>query len=470
MFCMGDKFTHPYIPNSVPSVKEEMLREVGAVDSEELYSKMIPDRLRLKGLLNLPDPYPAEQDLRRHVESILSKDSTCVDSLSFLGAGCWQHFIPEVCDVIASRSEFLTAYAGGLYSDVGRYQAIYEFQSLIGDLVEMDVSCIPTYDWGASAGNAVRMASRINGRKEMLVPKIISPSRLSIIHNFCHAVAAGDRITIKYIDYDPERGTLDLTDLTDKVSTKTAGIYFENPSYLGVIEDKCSEVTKIAHDHGAETIVGVDPSSLGVLSPPGEYGADICCGEAQPLGVHMLAGGGSCGFLATRDDEKYVGEYPGRLLSITNTEVEGELGFGQCRFERTSYMARENAKDWVGTTVGLWAIVAAVYMSLMGPKGMRELGEGILQRSHYASKLLGEVEGVSIPYRQFFKEFPVNFDSTGKSVAQVNEALLEHSIFGGKDTSNEFPEMGQSALYCVTEIHTKEDIDRLAEALEDVLG
>ncbi len=467
---MDDKgFTHPYIPNSVPSVKEEMLREVGASDAEELYAQMIPDRLRLKAPMDLPEPLLAEQDLRRHVERILSSDVTCEDYVSFLGAGCWQHFVPEVCDVIASRSEFLTAYAGGLYSDVGRYHAIFEFQSLIGDLVEMDVSSIPTYDWGAAAGNAVRMASRITGRKEILVPRIISPSRLSIIRNFCHAVAEEDRIAINFVDYDPKKGTIDLADLEDKISSKTAGVYFENPSYLGVIEDRCGEITKIVHDLGAEAIVGVDPTSLGVLSPPGKYGADICCGEAQPLGIHMLAGGGSCGFLASRDGEKYVGEYPARLMSITDTVEEGEFGFGQCRFERTSYMARENAKDWVGTTVGLWAIVSAVYMSLMGPKGMRELGEGIIQRSHYASKLLNEIDGVRIPFDQFFKEFPVNFDSTGKSVTEVNNALLEHRIFGGNDISAKFPEMGQSALYCVTEIHTKEELDRLAETLKEVL-
>ena len=352
---------------------------------------------------------------------------------------------------------------------MGRFQAIFEFQSLIGDLVAMDVSCIPTYDWGASAGNAVRMASRINGRKEVLVPKTMSPARLSIIKNFCHAVTEGDQIIIKYVDYDPEKGTMDLDDLAEKISPSTSAVYFETPSYLGIIEDNGGKITKLAHDHGAETIVGVDPTSLGVLSPPGEYDADICCGEAQPLGIHMLAGGGSCGFLATKDEEKYVGEYPGRLLSITETKVEGEFGFGQCLFERTSYVARENAKDWVGTTVGLWAIVSAVYLSLMGPEGMRELGEGIIQRSHYAAKLLGEIDGVNIPFNQFFKEFPINIDATGKTVAEVNKELLAHKIFGGKDISQEFSELGQSSLYCVTEIHSKDDLDRLAESFKEIL-
>jgi len=411
----------------------------------------------------------SELDLRRHIEGILGGDGDCSDYLSFLGGGCWNHYVPEVCDVIASRSEFLTAYAGGVYSDLGRYQAIYEFQSLIGELVDMDVSCIPTYDWGAAAGNAVRMASRVTGRKEILLPRTISPARLSIISNFCDSTHKPDSIAIKFIDYDSEKGTLDLRDLGAKISESTAGVYFENPTYLGVIEPYCAEITSIAHEHGALAVAGVDPISLGVLSPPGEYDADICCGEAQPLGIHMLAGGGSCGFLASKDEERLVGEYPARMLSITDTGVEGEYGFGQAKYERTSYIARESAKDWVGTTTGLWAIVSAVYMSLMGPQGMRELGEGILQRSHYAARLLDEVEGVSVPFRGFFKEFPVNFEATGKKVSEVNRLLLDKKIFGGTDVSGEFPELGQSSLYCVTERHTKSDLKRLAEALREVL-
>lgn len=462
-------YVHPYIPNSVPEVKEDMLREVGARDAEELYSRMIPERLLLKRPMDLPDPLPSELDLRRHVEGILGGDGDCSEYLSFLGGGCWNHYVPEVCDVIASRSEFLTAYAGGVYSDLGRYQAIYEFQSLIGELVDMDVSCIPTYDWGAAAGNAVRMASRVTGRKEILLPRTISPARLSIIGNFCDSVHKPDSIAIKFIDYDRETGALDIGDLESKISESTAGVYFENPTYLGVIEPQCAEITSIAHEHGALAVAGVDPISLGVLSPPGEYDADICCGEAQPLGIHMLAGGGSCGFLASKDEERLVGEYPARMLSITDTEVEGEYGFGQAKYERTSYIARESAKDWVGTTTGLWAIVSAVYMSLMGPQGMRELGEGILQRSHYAARLLDEVEGVSVPFRGFFKEFPVNFEATGKKVSEVNRLLLDKKIFGGTDVSGEFPELGQSGLYCVTERHTKSDLNRLAEALREVL-
>ena len=463
------EFVHPYIPNSVPAVKEEMLREVGARDAEELYAKMIPERLRLRRPMELPDALPSELDLRRHVEGILEGDGNCADHLSFLGGGCWQHYVPAVCDVIAGRSEFLTAYAGGVYSDLGRYQAVFEFQSLIGELLDMEVSGIPTYDWGAAAGNAVRMASRITGQREVVVPRTMSPARLSIISNFCDSVERQGRIKVRTVGFDPDTGMMDTGDLEEKVSDETACVYFENPSYLGAIEAQGNEISSLAHDHGAEVVVGVDPISLGVLAPPGDYGADIVCGEAQPLGIHMHAGGGSCGFIASRDDERYVGEYPLRLISVTETEEEGEYGFGQCRYERTSYIARENAKDWVGTTVGLWAIASAVYMSLMGPHGMRELGEHIIQKSNFAAKRLTEIWEVRVLFPGFFKEFVVNLDEKKKTVSEVNEALLGHRIFGGKDISGEFPELGNSSLYCVTEVHSKGDVDRLASALEEVL-
>ena len=461
---------HPYIPNSVPEVKAELLRAVGATSAEELYAEMIPDRLLLKGRMDLPEGIPAEYDLKKHVAEILAKNRTCVDALSFLGGGCWNHFIPQVCDEIAHRSEFLTAYAGGYYSDLGRFQANWEFQSLICELVGMEVSGIPTYDWGSAAGNAVRMASRLTGRREVLVPAHMSPARLSVVANFCNPTDMPGAIKIRKIAYSRETGTLDLKDLRKKINGKSACVYFENPGYLGAIEDQGKEIADIAHGAGAEVVVGVDPISLGVLAPPSDYGVDIVCGEVQPLGVHMMAGGGLAGFIASRDEERYVAEYPLRLISITDTVREGEYAFGQAKYERTSYMAREKAKDWVGTTTALYGIIAAVYMSLLGPDGMKEVGEAILQKSHYAAGKLAEVKGVEAKFPGFFKEFPLNIDATGRKVRQVNKALLKRGIFGGKDISREFPELGESTLTCVTEVHSKADIDRFAAELEAILG
>jgi glycine dehydrogenase subunit 1 len=458
---------HPYIPNSVPEVKAEMLRAVGARSADELYAQMIPDRLLFKGKMKLPAALPAEHDLKKHVSGILSKNSTCAETLSFLGGGCWNHFVPKVCDEIAGRSEFLTAYTGGYYSDLGRFQANWEFQSLICELVGMEVSGIPTYDWGSAAGNSVRMASRLTKRREVLIPANMSPARLGVVSNFCNPTEMPGALKIRKVAYDGETGRLDLKDLKKKINSKSACFYFENPSYLGIIEDQGEEIAEIAHKAGAEVVVGVDPISLGVLAPPSDYGADIVCGEVQPLGVHMSAGGGLAGFIASRDEEKYVSEYPLRLISVAGTKAEGEYGFGQAKYERTSYMAREKAKDWVGTTTALHGIIAAVYMSLLGPEGMKEVGEAILLKSHYAAERLAEVKGVKVRFPGFFKEFPLTL--TGKKVKDVNKALLKRGIFGGKDVSREFPELGQSALTCVTEVHSKADIDRFAAELEAIM-
>jgi len=187
--------------------------------------------------------------------------------------------------------------------------------------------------------------------------------------------------------------------------------------------------------------------------------------------MHMQFGGGHGGFIATRDEEKYVAEYPSRLFGIAPTSVEGEYGFGDVAYERTSFALREEGKEFVGTATALWGITAGVYLALMGPKGMQEIGEGIMQRSHYAMAKISEIEGVKAPvFRSaHFKEFVVNFEA-GKTVEEINEGLLEHRVFGGKDLAREFPELGNSALYCVTEVHTKEAIDRLADSLREVVG
>jgi glycine dehydrogenase subunit 1 len=463
-------FVHPYIPNSVPEIKAEMLKEIGVTGVDALY-QIIPEELRLKRKLNLPKALLAECDLRRHVRGILLKNKTCEENLNFLGGGCWQHYVPAVCDEINSRSEFLTAYGGTSYNNLGRFQAHFEFQSQMGELLDMDVVSVPTYSWGTAAGYALRMASRLTQRNEVLISKTINPEHLAVIKTFCHSATASSLIEIKLVDYDARTGLTKLHDLKNKVSSRTAAIYLENPTYLGTIDSQGQEVSNIAHAHGAISVVGVDPISLGVLEPPAHYGADIVVGTAQTLGIHMNCGGGTIGFIASRDEEQYVAEYPLFLYSITDTTEEGEYGFGNCTFERTSYMGREGAKDWVGTVSGLWTITAAVYLALMGPRGFIDIGNSIIQKSHYAIKLLSELKGVKVLFGDHaFREFVVNFDGIGKSVKSINNALLNYKIFGGKDILREFPELGNSSLYCVTEVHTTEDIHKLVHALEEILA
>jgi glycine dehydrogenase subunit 1 len=311
------------------------------------------------------------------------------------------------------------------------------------------------------------MAGRITARREVLVSDTVSPERLSAIRNYCHPV-----MRVKMLNHSPESGVLNLDDLKAKISSETAGVYFENPSFLGFIEHQGELISNIAHENGALSLVGVDPVSLGVILPPSNYGADIVCGDIQGLGVHMNFGGGLGGFISTRDEERYVMEYPSRLFGITKTSVEGEYGFGDVAYERTSFAVREEGKEFVGTHAALWGITAAVYLSLMGPRGMQELGKTIMQKSQYAMRKLSEIQGIKVPHftGPHFKEFVVDFNGTGRKVTDINKALLSKNIYGGKDLSAEFSELGESALYCVTEIHSKEDLDRLTRALSEVVS
>lgn len=455
------RMVHPYIPNMVPEVQEEMLQEIGVKSIDVLFDG-IPQELQYTGEMNIPDGL-SEYELRRHMENIMNKNISAGDNLNFLGAGCWQHFIPAVCDEINQRAEFLTAYAGEPYEDHGRFQALYEYQSLVAELVDMDVVNVPTFDWAQAAATSIRMATRITGRNEVLLPKLISPDKLKVIKNYC-----SPHITCTLVDYEDQSGQLNLKDLKEKMSENIAAVYFENPSFLGFLEEHGEEISQIAKGQGAITIVGVDPSSLGVIEPPSHYGADIVCGELQPLGLHMSFGGGLAGFIATHDDIKYVQEYPSRLFGIAPTEVEGEYGFGDVYYDRTSFAVREKGKESVGTQTALWGITAGVYLSLVGPKGMYELGQTVIQNGLYARKQLGEIRNLKASRftSSSFKEFVVDFNKTGRTVSEVNEYLLQNGIFGGKDLSTDFPELGQCALFCITEIHLKEDIDKLVSTIQ----
>jgi len=429
---------YPYIPNSVPAVKAQMLKDVGAESVEDFFED-VPKRLRLKEKMNLPPPLLSEYALKRHVGGLLAKNKTAGEHLSFLGAGCYQHHV---------------------------LQALFEYASMMGELLNMDVVNVPTYDGYQAAATSLRMASRLTGRHQVLAARAMSADKLSKIRDYCKP-----EIEIKLIGHDFETGQLNLNALKAGISSETAAVYFEAPSYLGFIETSGDEISHIAHHYGAVCVVGVDPISLGILTPPVEYGADIVCGDIQPLGMHMQFGGGQAGFIATRDEAEYVMEYPSRLFGIAPTSVPGEYGFGDVAYERTSFAVREEGKEWVGTAAALWGITAGVYLALMGPQGMVEIGEGIMSRSRYAMMQVDKIKGVKAPLFQspHFKEFVVNFDAAEETVAEINKALLARGIFGGKDLTTEFPELGNSALYCVTEVHTKADIDRLVNALKEVV-
>lgn len=457
---------HPFMPNSAPAAKRTMLKAVGAPAVEALFEQIPPDH-RAQRPLRLPAAIPSEAELRRHLTELLSKNIPYSGStLSFLGGGCWRHYVPAVCDEIVRRAEFLASVWGTPSSDHGRNQAWFEFCSQLGELVGMDLVGLPVYSWGCAAGHALRMASRMTGRRVVLVPRAICLERLSVIRNYCASPELGGAIRVELVDYSVYSGMLEMEDLRQKISCEVAAVYIETPSYLGLIESRMAEIAGLVHAVGAELVVGVDPVSLGILAAPVEYGADIVVGSTQPLGAHMHCGGGLGGFIASRDEPRYAYEYPTLLLSATETTEPGEIGFGLSLMHQTSYGSREKGKDWTGNSTYLWAIAGAVYMSMMGPAGFRELGEVLVQRNHYAARMLSTIDGVQVKFPSgFFKEFVVNVDGTRRTIADLNRFLLEEGILGGQDLSASFPELGQSALYCVTELHSRGDIDRLADAV-----
>lgn len=463
-----DKHNHPYIPNSQPEIKQEMMHGIGIDSIDELYAD-ISEKYHLRKSLNLPKAL-SEFEIKKHVEALLSKNKTCRDMPIFLGAGCWPHYVPAVVKEIVQRSEFLTAYTPYQPEiSQGMLQALFEYQSMICELTSMDVANCSMYDWASALGEAARMAVRVTGRNEVLIPRIIHPERAATLQ--AYAEPAG--LKIQQIAYNRETGQVDLEDLNNKICDKTAAVYIENPSYLGFIETQVDEISKQTHAHGALLIVGVDPTSLGILKPPGDYGADIVIGEAQPLGNSMNFGGPLLGIFACRDDMNLIRQMPGRIIGLTTTTDNSKQGFCMTLQTREQHIRREKATSNICSNEALCAVASAVYMALLGPQGFRKLGEAIMYKANYAIHLLSKIDGVKAPIFKsaHFKEFTVNFDGAKSCVEEVNrKLLLKHQIHGGKNLSKEFPELGETALYCVTEIHSKEEIERLAEALEKLLA
>ncbi len=453
---------HPYIPNSVAEIKEKMMEEMGIKSIEDLYAD-IPVEVRFRRELKVPGPYP-EQEVKRRVESLLGRNKR-LRCPPFLGGGVWPHYVPAVVDEVISRAEFLTSYTPYQPEITqGMLQTLFEYQSLICELTGMEVANSSMYDWATALGEAARMAGRLTRRSTILVPYLMSPNRLAVLRTYTEPV----EMKVTQVDYDEATGLIDLEDLKEKINGETAAVYVENPSYLGFVEEDVDAIAEVAHDAGALFIVGVDPISLGLLRPPGDYGADIVVGEGQPLGNHMNFGGPLLGIFACRGDRRMIRQMPGRIIGMTTTVDGSERGFVMTLQTREQHIRRERATSNICTNQALCAVAAAVYLSLLGPNGLRELAELITSRAHYAMRRIGELTGVRAPIfsSYHFKEFTVSFE---KSVEEIHRGLLARGIHGGKSLIEEFPELGETALYCVTELHSKEDIDLLVSALEEVL-
>jgi glycine dehydrogenase subunit 1 len=440
-----------------------MLDYLGVDSVEELFSQ-IPSRLR-SGPMDLPEPIVSEQHLRAHVACLLDRNQSSSERLSFLGGDSYRHYVPAVCDEINGRSEFLTAYSGRTYEDHGRYQALWEYASMMGGLLEMDVVSLPTYDGYQAAATSLRMAARYTGRRRALIASSTSPGKLGKFDDYLRPA-----VDFEMLGWGPT-GELDLDQLQAALDDGVGAVYLDVPNSLGVIDTGMQAIGDMAHNAGALLVVGVDPTLLGVLEPPSRLGADIVCGDIQALGMHVQFGGGHAGFIASADDPHMIHEYPIRLYSVTPTANHGEHGFGEVDASRTSFVAREGGKEWLGTTANLWGITAGVYLALMGPNGMRDLGLALMGRSRYLADLLSDIEGVRAPRFEapFGKELAVDMTETGRSVAEIHRALEEKGIFGGLDLSGRAGLDG-CALYCTTELHSKSDLDRLAETLQQVVS
>jgi len=455
-----------YIPNATEENRKKLEKTIGIKNVKALFSD-IPQEIRLKKPLHIPGPL-SELDVKRKTEEILKKNHSIKELTSFLGGGIWPHHVPAVVDEVSSRSEFLTSYTPYQPEiSQGILQALFEYQSMICELLDMDVANCSMYDWATSLGEAARMAARVTQRSKFIIPHFISPERLGVLK--VYAEPAG--IEVIEVNQDLQTGQIDLEDLKEKVSKDAAGVYIENPSYLGFLIESPEAIAEIVHDAGGLFIVGVDPTSLGVLRPPGNYEADIAIGEGQPLGNYMNGGGPLLGIFACKDEKSLIRQMPGRIVGMTTTRDGKDRAFCLVLQTREQHIRRHKATSNICTNEALCALRAAVYMSLLGRKGFRELGEIILSRTYYAIKMLSEIEDIRVPFFEayHFKEFTVNFDGTSKSLQEISRELLKHGIVGGKPLIREFPELGQTSLLCVTEMHTLQEIERLHKSLEDIL-
>lgn len=453
---------HPYLPNSVPVVRQEMLDTIGVRSIEDLF-QTIPTHLRVTEELRLPDALGSEAHLVAHMRGVLGKNQPALPARSFLGYGCYQHYVPATCGEINGRAEFLTAYAGESTEDHGKWQALFEYSSLMAELLEMDVVSIPTYDGYQAAATALRMGLRLTGRNEVIVSTAMQAAKLEKILAYLP-----DTITVHLVDVDESTGAINASDVQKLVNDETAAVLIETPNVFGVVEESAGVIAQAAHAHGAVMIAATDPVSLGYLEAPSSWGADIVCGDIQSLGIGLHFGGGHGGFIATHDEPEFVFEFPSRLFGLAPTEDPNEVGFTDVAYERTSLARREEGNEWVGTAASLWAITAGVYLSLMGPQGMRELGGYVAGMTRYAKGQISELPQFEVPHvaSANWREFVVRHETLDAET--VRQRMLERGYHAGVNLGRFFVGRGDQLLFSLTEQHTQADIDALVRELGEI--
>ena len=446
-----------YIPIS-PKERDAMLDTIGVKSLDDLFES-VPAKHRFPEL-NLPPALTEMEALDELSGLAQSNENVRSDLISFLGAGMYHHYIPSVVDHILRRGEFYTAYTPYQPEiSQGTLQAIFEYQSLMATLTGMEVSNASHYDGATATAEAVNLAyAQFRGkRKKVVVSPTVHPQYRAVIRTYTQGMeleVAGDNPNAD-LDSQPD-------ELTDLIDTNTSLVIVQYPDFFGRVYDY-TKLIEAAHAKGALVCVVANPTALGLFKTPGSMGADIVVGDGQPLGIPMWYGGPSVGFFTTR--KQYVHKMAGRLVGET-VDNKGQRAYVLTLTAREQHIKRERATSNICTNQGLIALGTAVYLSLLGKKGLRQVAELCYQKAHYAAAQLSQIDGMGLCFIEpFFHEFAL---CVNRPVEEVNAHLLEHGIIGGYDLGQDYPALKDHMLIAVTEMNKKEDIDTFVEVLSEV--
>jgi len=447
----------PFIPTTDEN-RKEMLKTIGVSGFEELL-EAISAEARFKGDLDLPSPL-SEYEVTKLLKKIAERNEHTGAYTCFLGGGAYDHFIPAAVDHIVSRPEFYTAYTP-YQPEVsqGTLQAIYEYQTLIANLTGMDVANASMYDGGSALAEAALLAQVYTKREEILLSRTVHPFYRKVVKTYCHRSG----MVVKEVGDDS--GITDLIQLRDMVSDNTAGVLIQHPNFFGNLEE-VDKIEKIIHAAGGLYIVSVDPISLGILKPPGEFSADVATGEGQVLGNPLSFGGPYVGLFATR--KSLIRRLPGRLVGVTK-DSKGRRGFVLTLQTREQHIRREKATSNICTNEQLCALASTVYLSLMGEEGLPAVANLSLQKAHYlARKIEKEVNGVSLLFpHPFFKEFVIQCPVPP---GEIIDEMRKEKIFAGIDLSRFDYGIDNGLLVAVTEKRTKEEMDQYVRVLKEIVS
>ena len=447
-----------YVGNT-PEEQKQMLSEIGVNSFEELLD-VIPDTLRVDGLLDLPEPV-SEIEMQALAAALNKKNRSVTDTISFLGGGAYDHYIPTIVDFLIFRSEFYTAYTP-YQPEVsqGTLQAMYEYQSMICELTGMDVSNASLYDGGSGLGEAALMCVRVSDFPEILIAETVNPHYRQIVETYCR----NQDITVETVPM--KEGRLDSQALRNAVHEQIGGVIVQSPNFFGVIED-LEHIKDITRKQAPDALftVSANPVALGILKPPAEFDADIVVAEGQALGNHQSFGGPYLGVFALKED--LVRKMPGRLVGAT-VDVEDNRAFVLVMKTREQDIRREKATSNICTNQGLNALAATVYMSSLGKQGIQKVSELCAQKAHYLAEKLNAIDDVSVAFQQpYFNEFVIDLPIPAKEV--IHE-LLEADLFAGVDLGSLYDGHKNKLLVAVTEKRTKSDLDNYVTALSNVLS